>query len=161
MLLAFAAAELHRQSWTQYVNYLFILPCKVQLPYVYSIVCDILNAMCGDRHVPGGLSPVSIHANGLQLIVFVVCADDASSTQTYVLRSIIPTPLRQQLVDDMREDSVSGLLMLVLALISMNGDKMESDELWRHLRRLGVTQEEEHPVFGHVKKELEKFERTR
>jgi hypothetical protein len=49
-----------------------------------------------------------------------------SGTKSYVLRSALPAGLRSALVHNSAREVHVGFMMVVLALIMMNGDKMES-----------------------------------
>lgn len=49
-----------------------------------------------------------------------------AGTKSYVLRSVLPAGLRSALVHSSAREVHVGFMMVVLALIIMNGDKMES-----------------------------------
>lgn len=51
------------------------------------------------------------------------------------------------------EDNAStGLLMVILSLVFMNGKVMQDSQLWHVLKKLGVDQDCQHEFFGDVKK---------
>ncbi|KIY93230.1 hypothetical protein MNEG_14734 [Monoraphidium neglectum] len=88
--------------------------------------------------------------------------DGPSSTQTYILRSVLPLEMRRQLVDNRADDQPVGFMMVVLSLIHSNGGTMELEELWRHLKQLGVAAGDvEHPQFGKSEDMLKELEKTR
>lgn len=85
-----------------------------------------------------------------------------SVTATYVLRSVLPRQMRRELVDDPADDQAQGFKAVVLALIHLNGGRMEEGELWRHLRMLGAgPDDKEHPHFGKTGDVLRELEKTR
>ncbi|XP_013404380.1 non-structural maintenance of chromosomes element 3 homolog [Lingula anatina] len=50
------------------------------------------------------------------------------------------------------ENAKTGLLMIILSLIFMEGNVVPDTKLWHTLKRLGVDSEKNHEVFGDVKK---------
>lgn len=72
----------------------------------------------------------------------------AVTTQTYVLRSLLPTALQRSHNLDPDDDAKRGLMSTIAALLTLAGGQMETDELWRHLSQLGVDREEEANQFG-------------
>ncbi|KAL4420884.1 hypothetical protein ABPG77_001225 [Micractinium sp. CCAP 211/92] len=68
-------------------------------------------------------------------------------SQQYVLRSIVPPPLRAAFVLD-DKDAERGLLLVVLSLVHLAGGKLEEGELLTQLSELGVPTDQPHPAFG-------------
>lgn len=68
-------------------------------------------------------------------------------SQQYVLRSIVPPPLRAAFVLD-DQDAERGLLLVVLSLVHLAGGKLEEEELFTQLAELGVARDQQHPAFG-------------
>ncbi|XP_076095313.1 non-structural maintenance of chromosomes element 3 homolog isoform X1 [Mytilus galloprovincialis] len=52
------------------------------------------------------------------------------------------------------DNSKTGLLLVVLSLVFMNGEVMQDTHLWHTLRKLGIDQDMPHEVFGDTKKLL-------
>ncbi|XP_046548576.1 non-structural maintenance of chromosomes element 3 homolog [Haliotis rubra] len=50
------------------------------------------------------------------------------------------------------DNTKTGLLMVILSLIYMNGNVMQDSELWHSLKKLGVEPDLPHPTFGDAKK---------
>ncbi|KAL3853175.1 hypothetical protein ACJMK2_016740 [Sinanodonta woodiana] len=50
------------------------------------------------------------------------------------------------------ENAKTGLLMVLLSLIFMNGNVMEDTQMWHTLKKFGIEQDHHHEVFGDVKK---------
>ncbi len=86
-----------------------------------------MNALCSARN-PSLCTSMTINASMLTSAYHhrLPHTDaEVSMSSTYVLRSVVPTALRRALVHDPKEDVSRGLLMVVLALIQLNGDKMD------------------------------------
>jgi len=54
-----------------------------------------------------------------------------------------------------REKSEMNLLMVILAIISLSNDVIESDTLWEYLDRLGLKRDQRHPTFDEWEKLVE------
>ncbi|XP_052680816.1 non-structural maintenance of chromosomes element 3 homolog [Crassostrea angulata] len=84
---------------------------------------------------------------------------------TYILVNTLDTDVDEQLESDPNltltpvdwsdeNHAKTGLLMVVLSAIFMNGEVMVDSQLYHMLRKLKVDQDVTHPVFGDVKKQL-------
>lgn len=87
--------------------------------------------------------------------------DDKQGAKEYVLRSVLPSELLTAVVHDKREDAERALLMVILAIIHLNGGKVAEDELQRHLIQLALRPDNNHPVFNNPSDMLKKFEQQR
>lgn len=70
-------------------------------------------------------------------------------TKYMVLKSMVPKELYKKTVgktDSTCEDARRGLLGVILALITMSGGILVEEELWRHLRMLGVDKAVKHSM---------------
>lgn len=97
----------------------------------------------------------------------VVRRTKASATQgvegqkSYVMRTLLPAPLRREFLADAREGTPRALLLLLLTLVKLNSEKITDDELWRLLEEVGVPREGQHPKFGSTKDLLQTFVKQR
>eukprot|EP00245_Coleochaete_scutata_P007531 TRINITY_DN22975_c0_g1_i1.p1 TRINITY_DN22975_c0_g1~~TRINITY_DN22975_c0_g1_i1.p1 ORF type:complete len:284 (-),score=70.96 TRINITY_DN22975_c0_g1_i1:424-1275(-) len=87
--------------------------------------------------------------------------ESSSSVKYYVLRSLLPVEKRQAFVDTPEVAVHSGLTAIVLSLINLSGDKISEESLFNYVRRLGVREEEDHPVFGNLDNALQSMVKQR
>ncbi|PSC75792.1 melanoma-associated antigen G1 [Micractinium conductrix] len=75
----------------------------------------------------------------------------------YVLRSLVPPPLRSAFVLDQAQAPQRGLLMVVLSLLHLAGGKLDEEELYTQLEELAISRREPHPAFGDIPAQLKEF----
>lgn len=74
-----------------------------------------------------------------------------ADVKCYILKSNLPEELREKFVDTREGSVASSLTLLVVAVISLCGEKVPEEMLWLHLGRCGIKQDVHHPVFGDIK----------
>lgn len=74
-----------------------------------------------------------------------------ADVKCYILKSTLPEELREKFVDTREGSVASSLTLLVVAVISLCGEKVPEEMLWLHLGRCGIKQDVHHPVFGDIK----------
>ncbi|KAI4321137.1 hypothetical protein MLD38_034558 [Melastoma candidum] len=78
-----------------------------------------------------------------------------AENRSYVLMSELPDDLYWQHVEDTDAFLWSGLAFVVISVVHLAGGKIHEDNLWHHLRRLGLHENDEnHEHFGNLKQAL-------
>ncbi|GAV63576.1 MAGE domain-containing protein [Cephalotus follicularis] len=79
-----------------------------------------------------------------------------ADAKSFVLISKLPAEVYRNYVEDVNSTHLTGFTFVVLSIVHLAGGKIPEENLWHHLRRLGLSETEEgHPVFGDVKQTLE------
>ncbi|KAF3639744.1 putative F-box/kelch-repeat protein-like [Capsicum annuum] len=80
----------------------------------------------------------------------------AADAKSYILRSQLPADVYSACVEDKKKSHVTALAFVVTSIVRLAGGKINEENLWPHLRRLGLSEtDESHPVHGNVKLALE------
>ncbi|KAF3683721.1 General regulatory factor 11, OMICRON,RHS5 [Capsicum annuum] len=80
----------------------------------------------------------------------------AADAKSYILRSQLPADVYTACVEDKKKSHVTALAFVVTSIVRLAGGKINEENLWPHLRRLGLSEtDESHPVHGNVKLALE------
>lgn len=79
----------------------------------------------------------------------------------YILLSCVPSGLYSKVVRDASKDADKGLAMVILASIEISGGKLNDEDLWTHLKDVGVDPNIEHPLFGKPALVLEELVKKR
>ncbi|XP_030542670.1 melanoma-associated antigen 8 [Rhodamnia argentea] len=80
----------------------------------------------------------------------------SSDSRSYILMSQLPAELYGRYVEDINTAHLSGFTFVVISIVHLAGGKIPEDNLWHHLRQLGLHESDEnHPEFGNVKQTLE------
>eukprot|EP01089_Gocevia_fonbrunei_P013475 TRINITY_DN3464_c0_g1_i1.p1 TRINITY_DN3464_c0_g1~~TRINITY_DN3464_c0_g1_i1.p1 ORF type:complete len:340 (-),score=84.58 TRINITY_DN3464_c0_g1_i1:21-1040(-) len=74
----------------------------------------------------------------------------------YVLQNLLTAGERQKTQDPQKPEE-TGLLLVLLSLIYLNDDRLDSDTLESYFKIFDIYLETEHPVFGDVKKLLDTY----
>ncbi|XP_051001845.1 non-structural maintenance of chromosomes element 3 homolog [Acomys russatus] len=83
-------------------------------------------------------------------------------SNSYILINALEPVEEDSEVRGHQETPTTGLLMIILGLIFMNGHSIPENEVWDFLRRLGVYPTKKHSIFGDPKKLItEDFVRQR
>ncbi|GAB4856828.1 hypothetical protein Ancab_014746 [Ancistrocladus abbreviatus] len=81
------------------------------------------------------------------------CAADA---KTYIITSQLPAEIYRKHVEDVNTTHLTGLTFVIIGIVHLAGGKISQENLWHHLRRMGLHEtDESHPVLGNVKLSLE------
>lgn len=86
----------------------------------------------------------------------------SADSRSYILMSQLPADLYGRYVEDVNTAHLSGFTFVVISIVHLAGGKILEDNLWHHLRRLGLHESDEnHPEFGNVKQALEALAQQR
>ncbi|XP_020575832.1 melanoma-associated antigen 1-like [Phalaenopsis equestris] len=79
-----------------------------------------------------------------------------ADTKSYILESQLPSDIYKKFVEDKGTSHLSGFTFVVTSIIHLAGGKIPEENLWHHLRRMGLSESDEnHPVFGNTKQTLD------
>ncbi|BBG95759.1 hypothetical protein Prudu_004394, partial [Prunus dulcis] len=79
-----------------------------------------------------------------------------AEAKSYVILSKLPSDVYKKYVEDDRTAPLTGFTFVVLSIVHISGGKTTEEDLWRHLRRMGLDEKNEsHPVLGNIKQALE------
>ncbi|KAK1262157.1 hypothetical protein QJS04_geneDACA008749 [Acorus gramineus] len=79
-----------------------------------------------------------------------------SYAKSYVITSRLPSDIYCKFVEDKGTCHASGFAFVVLGIIHLGGGQISEENLWQHLKRVGLNESDEnHPVFGNIKQALE------
>ncbi|PKA65627.1 hypothetical protein AXF42_Ash020557 [Apostasia shenzhenica] len=86
------------------------------------------------------------------------CASQQSAAEakSYVLVSQLPSDIYKKYIEDKGASHIYGFTFVVISIVYLAGGKLSEENLWHHLRRLGLSvSDESHPVFGSTKQKLD------
>lgn len=95
----------------------------------------------------------SVYGLELRQLYKVQSAGSVSDQTVFVLRSALPEPLLPLIMHE-KEIAMSGFILAVVAIIRINGGKMEKEEFLNNLEQLGFVVGDPHPEFGQWEKKL-------
>ncbi|PPR96345.1 hypothetical protein GOBAR_AA24327 [Gossypium barbadense] len=76
--------------------------------------------------------------------------------KSYVVISQLPAEVYKKYVEDVNTSHLTGFTFVVISIVQLSGGKIAEDNLWHHLKRMGLHEtDENHPVLGNVKQVLE------
>ncbi|TYI43153.1 hypothetical protein ES332_A01G149400v1 [Gossypium tomentosum] len=76
--------------------------------------------------------------------------------KSYVVTSQLPAEVYKKYVEDVNTSHLTGFTFVVISIVQLSGGKIAEDNLWHHLKRMGLHEtDENHPVLGNVKQVLE------
>ncbi|KAL9142140.1 hypothetical protein ABFS82_14G149100 [Erythranthe guttata] len=76
--------------------------------------------------------------------------------KSYIIISQLPADIYKKFVEDASSSHVTGLTFVVIGIIHLGGGKITEENLWHHLKRLGVHENDEsHPNFANTKLAVE------
>ncbi|KAK4795343.1 hypothetical protein SAY86_013337 [Trapa natans] len=82
--------------------------------------------------------------------------EDVAEARSYILISQLPADLYKKYVEDVTMTHLTGLAFVVISIVHLTGGKISEENLWHHLKRLGLhDSDENHPDFGNMKQALE------
>ncbi|KAG8363416.1 hypothetical protein BUALT_Bualt19G0020100 [Buddleja alternifolia] len=85
-----------------------------------------------------------------------------ADAKSYIIISQLPPDVYRKFVEDTSSSHVTGLTFVVVGIIHLGGGKVTEENLWHHLRRLGLHENEEnHPNFASTKLALESLVQQR
>ncbi|KAK8705511.1 hypothetical protein V6N13_049112 [Hibiscus sabdariffa] len=76
--------------------------------------------------------------------------------KSYVIISQLPAEVYKKYVEDVNTSHMTGFTFVVVSIVQLAGGKIAEDNLWHHLKRMGLHESDgNHPVLGNVKQALE------
>lgn len=79
-----------------------------------------------------------------------------ADAKSYVIISQLPAEVYKKYVEDMNTSHLTGFTFVVISIVHLAGGKIAEENLWLHLKRMGLQEtDENHPVFGNVKQVVE------
>ncbi|KAE8679787.1 RNA-binding protein 40-like [Hibiscus syriacus] len=76
--------------------------------------------------------------------------------KSYVIVSQLPAEVYKKYVEDVNTSHRTGFTFVVISIVQLAGGKIAEDNLWHHLKRMGLHEtDENHPILGNVKQSLE------
>ncbi|OUM69368.1 hypothetical protein PIROE2DRAFT_57423 [Piromyces sp. E2] len=79
------------------------------------------------------------------------------TSNSYILRNIIPGKLRRGFIFEKQDYQLHGLLIIILCLIYVNGNRIKEESLYRYLEKFGIYKNNKHKVFGDIEKCITQF----
>ncbi|CAH9127241.1 unnamed protein product [Cuscuta epithymum] len=85
-----------------------------------------------------------------------------SEAKSYILVSKLPPKAYKECVEDVNKSPINIFTFVVISIIYLAGGNITEEDLWRHLKRLGLVEtDENHPVLGNLKVTLESLVQKR
>lgn len=86
----------------------------------------------------------------------------SGEAKSYILVSKLPPKAYKECVEDKNKSHLNGFAFVVISIVYLSGGNITEEDLWRHLRRLGLKEtDENHPVLGNMKMALESLVQQR
>lgn len=80
----------------------------------------------------------------------------ALDSKSYVIISQLPADVYKKYIEDANSSHLTGFTFVVISIVYLAGGKITEENLWHHLRRLGLSENDEcHPALGNIKQALE------
>ncbi|XP_074566716.1 uncharacterized protein LOC141823345 [Curcuma longa] len=79
----------------------------------------------------------------------------AFESKSYILVSQLPPDIYSEFVEDKESSHLSGFAFVVISIIHLSGGKLSEENLWHHLGRLGLNENDQNNVLGNTKQALE------
>lgn len=77
-------------------------------------------------------------------------------SKSYIIISQLPSDVYRKYVENVNAAHLSGFAFVVISIVHLAGGKISDENLWHHLRRTGLNENDEsHPELGNVKQALE------
>ncbi|KAK6277479.1 hypothetical protein POUND7_017802 [Theobroma cacao] len=79
-----------------------------------------------------------------------------ADAKSYVIISQLPAEVYRKYVEDVNTSHLTGFTFVVISIVHLAGGKIAEENLWHHLKRMGLhATDENHPVLGNVKQVVE------
>ncbi|XP_018684137.2 uncharacterized protein LOC103992237 isoform X1 [Musa acuminata AAA Group] len=80
----------------------------------------------------------------------------AVEAKSYIVLSQLPADIYSKYIEDKKTSHMTGFTFVVISIVHLAGGKISEENLWHHLRRLGLNESDENnAVFGNTKQTLE------
>ncbi|KAG5538668.1 hypothetical protein RHGRI_019286 [Rhododendron griersonianum] len=87
---------------------------------------------------------------------WLVELSSAPDSKSYVIISHLPADVYKKYIEDANSSHLTGFTFVVISVVYLAGGKITEENLWHHLRRLGLSENDEgHPTLGNIKQALE------
>ncbi|KAK3030305.1 hypothetical protein RJ639_039308 [Escallonia herrerae] len=81
---------------------------------------------------------------------------NVADAKSYVIISQLPANVHTKYVENVNASHLNGFTFAVISIAHLAGGKIAEENLWHHLRRLGLFESNEnHPALGSIKQALE------
>ncbi|KAK2977627.1 hypothetical protein RJ640_020534 [Escallonia rubra] len=81
---------------------------------------------------------------------------NVADAKSYVIISQLPANVHTKYVENVNASHLNGFTFAVISIVHLAGGKIAEENLWHHLRRLGLFESNEnHPALGSIKQALE------
>ncbi|KAL6012153.1 hypothetical protein ACLOJK_002631 [Asimina triloba] len=82
--------------------------------------------------------------------------NSAADAKSYVILSQLPNNVYCKYIMDKKNSHMTGFTFAVVGCVYLAGGKISEENLWHHLKRLGIEENDEsHPVFGNTRQALD------
>ncbi|XP_078444639.1 melanoma-associated antigen G1-like protein isoform X2 [Wolffia australiana] len=82
--------------------------------------------------------------------------------KSYIVVSKLQDDIYEKYVENRENAHITGFVFVVVSLVHLAGGRISSEDLWHHLMRLGLDENnEKHPIFGNMKHALESLVQQR
>ncbi|CAK7347152.1 unnamed protein product [Dovyalis caffra] len=79
-----------------------------------------------------------------------------ADAKSYVLISQLPADVYRKYVEDVNTAHLTGFTFVVISIVHLAGGKIPEENLWHHLKRMGLFENDEsHPTLGNIKQALD------
>ncbi|KAL3615549.1 hypothetical protein CASFOL_041210 [Castilleja foliolosa] len=86
----------------------------------------------------------------------------SGDAKSYIIVSQLPADVYKKFVEDKSSSHLTGLTFVVIGIVHLAGGKITEENLWHHLRRLGLHENEgNNPIFENTKTALESLVQQR
>lgn len=76
--------------------------------------------------------------------------------KSYIIISQLPADVYRKYVEDINTAHLTGFTFVIVSIVHLAGGKISEENLWHHLRRMGLQEtDESHPILGNVKHSLD------
>ncbi|XP_024961400.1 melanoma-associated antigen 8 isoform X1 [Cynara cardunculus var. scolymus] len=83
-------------------------------------------------------------------------SQSSADPKSYIITSQLNPEVYRKHVEDSSKSHLTGFTFVVIGIVYLAGGKITEENLWQHLGRLGLSQDDErHTIFGNTKQAVE------